>query len=428
MLTNTFTPHVGGVARSVEAFTAEYRQLGHRVLVVAPMFDDSPEVETDVIRIPAIQHFNGSDFSLPIPVPGLLSSALAEAPPDVVHSHHPFLLGDTALRVAATYNAPVVFTHHTQYDQYTHYLSAESSTLQRIAVEIATGYCNLCQGVIAPSQSVVAGLRGHGVDVPIEVIPTGVDSERFAQGDGQRFRQQMKIPPIAFVVGHVGRLAPEKNLAFLADAVSCFLHKHKGAYFLVVGCGSMEAEIEARLAEHGLADRLRMAGVRQGQSLVDAYHAMDAFAFASQTETQGMVVTEAMAAGVPVVAVEAPGVGDVVVDGQNGRLLPAENADHFAEALAWVAGLKANQRKKMAKHMERTVEHFSIRQCATRALEFYETLRATVPQIKPTDDSAWAAALRWVEEELKILTYHAKAVGGALATAITADEKSEDAP
>src|SRR5437867_1837186 len=131
MATNTFTPHVGGVARSVECFTAEYRRLGHRVLIVAPTFENTPDEERDVVRYPSLEHFNGSDFSVPMPMPGLLLSRLAEVPPDVVHSHHPFLLGDTALRVAAAQNVPVVFTHHTLYDQYVHYLGSDSPLLQR---------------------------------------------------------------------------------------------------------------------------------------------------------------------------------------------------------------------------------------------------------------------------------------------------------
>jgi glycogen synthase len=116
MMTNTFTPHVGGVARSVEAFTAEYRRRGHRVLVVAPVFPNMPQDEIDVVRIPAIQEFNGSDFSIVLPVSGLLTEVLDEFLPDIIHSHHSYLLGVTALRVARYRNLPLVFTHHTLYE------------------------------------------------------------------------------------------------------------------------------------------------------------------------------------------------------------------------------------------------------------------------------------------------------------------------
>src|SRR3990172_3888517 len=124
MFTNTYTPHVGGVARSVEAFSGAYRRRGHRVLVVAPEFADQPQHEEDVVRIPAIQNFNGSDFSVVLPVPGSLDDVLDAFKPDIVHAHHPFLLGNTAVRVARFRELPLVFTHHTLYEQYTHYVPA----------------------------------------------------------------------------------------------------------------------------------------------------------------------------------------------------------------------------------------------------------------------------------------------------------------
>ncbi len=132
MCTNTFTPHVGGVARSVEQFTDQFRQRGHRILVVAPEFPDIPAKESGVLT--AVQHFNGSDFSVPVPIPGMLHAALDRFRPDIVHSHHPFLLGDTVLRISASRNIPVVFTHHTQYERYTHYVPGDSELLKRFAV------------------------------------------------------------------------------------------------------------------------------------------------------------------------------------------------------------------------------------------------------------------------------------------------------
>jgi glycosyltransferase involved in cell wall biosynthesis len=193
MLTNTYAPHVGGVARSVEGFAGEFRKLGHRVVIAAPIFDGAPKEERDVIRFPAMQRFNGSDFSVPLPVPGKLSSALRKFPPAVVHSHHPFLLGDTALRVAAGRKIPIVFTHHTLYEKFTHYVPGDSAKMKRFIVELVTGYCNLCDGVIAPSRSVAELLRLRGVKTRIATIPTGVDLEAFGKGDGRPTRCQMPL-------------------------------------------------------------------------------------------------------------------------------------------------------------------------------------------------------------------------------------------
>mgnify|MGYP005726068679 FL=1 len=182
MLTNTYLPHLGGVARSVSAFTEQLRVSGHQVLIVAPTFENQPEEELDVIRIPAIQHFNGTDFSVRLPIPVELSDKIELFNPDIVHSHHSFLMGDTALRVAALYNVPIIFTHHTMYEQYTHYVPGDSLALKRYVIDLTTSYANLCNRVIAPSESVREILIKRKVTQPIEVIPTGVDVATFMQG------------------------------------------------------------------------------------------------------------------------------------------------------------------------------------------------------------------------------------------------------
>ncbi len=418
MFTNTFTPHVGGVARSVESFAEEYRRLGHRVLVIAPTFDGTPPGETDVIRVPAIQNFNGSDFSVPVTLPGMLYSALEDFRPQIVHSHHPFLLGDSALRLAAARGVPIVFTHHTQYEKYTHYVPGHSTAMQRFAVDLATGYCNLCDAVIAPSESIAEMLRGQGVQTRIEVVPTGVDARRLMAGGRhtpRQSRERLGVPAKGFVVGHVGRLAPEKNLAFLAEAVARFLARRQDACFLVAGVGPSEADLRAAPARHDVADRLHMAGVLERDALADAYRSMDVFAFASQSETQGMVLTEAMTFGVPVVAVDACGVREVVVDGKNGRLLAREDADEFAAALDEIATASAARRAKLRKEALATAEDFSIVRCAAKALSLYETLIAQGRVPKDLQDSLWHATLRWLDREWKIFTNFAGAVGGAVA-------------
>jgi glycosyltransferase involved in cell wall biosynthesis len=414
MVTNTFTPHVGGVARSVQGFTSAFRARGHRVLVLAPVFPGMPAQETDVVRIPAVQRFNGSDFSVPVPVPRRVAAALKPFPPQLVHSHHPFLLGDTALRIAAARGVPMVFTHHTIYERYTHYVPGDSPRLKHFVMDLVTGYCNLCDAVIAPSESVARLLRERGVVARIEVIPTGVDVQVFARGDGSEFRRRMGIPLQAFVVGHVGRLAPEKNLGFLAEAVSRFLRTNDQAYFLVAGTGPSQEVIQQTFAVQGVADRLRVVGVLGQKELAAAYRAFDVFAFASQTETQGMVLTEALAAGIPVVAVDAPGVREVVRDRDNGRLLLHEDIDAFVTALRWVASLTPAERQHLREGITRTAAEFSMDRTANRTLALYESLIGVKPQRKPITTSVWAMARRRIAEEWKILRNIVHAAGGAV--------------
>lgn len=415
MATNTFTPHVGGVARSVQSFTEHLRALGHAVLVVAPEFEGTPDVEPDVMRLPAIQNFNNSSFSVPLVMPGMLLESIEAFKPDVVHAHHPFLLGSTALRIGAAYGLPVVFTHHTRYETYTHYLSLDTETVQRIAVEMAAGFCNLCDAVIAPSGSLAELLHQHNVETPIEVIPTGVDLRRFGNLDGARGRQSHGLPADAWVVGHVGRLAPEKNLNFLARAVIEYLRSDPAAHFLLVGGGPSQEEIEKMFADAALPSRLHLAGTLEGNALADAYASMDVFAFASKSETQGMVITEAMAAELPVVALDASGVRDVVQDRANGRLLTEETPEAFVAALSWVAKLSAADLRKLKGAARTTAERFSMPNCTARLVKVYESAIARHARlVRDIDDSPWARSLRWLDKELAIVSNLAGAVSQAL--------------
>jgi glycosyltransferase involved in cell wall biosynthesis len=423
IFTNTFTPHVGGVARSVEAFTAEYRARGHRVLVVAPEFPDMPQDEVDVVRIPAIQNFNASDFSVALPLHADLSETLDAFQPDIVHSQHPFLLGMTALRIARYRQLPLVFTHHTLYEQYTHYVPGDSPALKRFAIDLATRYANLCDQVFAPSESIQALLQERGVVTPIKVVPTGVRLENFAQGDGRSVREQMGIPEDAFVVGHLGRLAPEKNLEFLAQTVADFVGSHPPAHFLVIGTGPSEEAMRAIFARAGIAARLHIAGILQQQALADALHAMDVFAFASQSETQGMVLTEAMAAGLPVVALDAPGAREVVKDQHNGRLLLEESSATFSAALHWVAELAPEQVRDLKQAALDTAAAFSMPRSADKALDCYASIKPKPSADASSDERDWEDVITWIKTEWDILKSVAGASDAAIGTGLFSEKE-----
>ncbi|MCX2782458.1 glycosyltransferase [Microbulbifer thermotolerans] len=387
MLTNTYLPHVGGVARSVAAFSEEYRKRGHRVLVVAPEFPEKIKGEQDVIRIHALQNFNGSDFSVALPFSGHLRERLEAFRPDIVHAHHPFLLGMTALRISRAWELPLVFTHHTLYERYTHYVPADSQALKRFVIELATRYANLASLVFAPSASIAALLRRRGVKTAIAEVPTGVQRQHFIAGNGNKAREKYQIPQSAFVLGHLGRLAPEKNLTFLSAVVAEFMQNNPHVHFLLVGDGPMAKEIKDLFASRGLSARLHMPGTLQGALQSDAYAAMDGFIFTSTSETQGMVLSEAMASGVPVIALDANGTREVVRDGINGRLLSRENRGDFIAALQWLCEQTPQQRHKLKQEALRTAENFSMENCATRALALYEPL---LKHNWPLDDSLYA--------------------------------------
>jgi glycosyltransferase involved in cell wall biosynthesis len=413
MFTNTYTPYTGGVAQSVSRFAEEFRKNRHQVMVVAPAFHGVPPREENVIRFPALCNLSEGNFSVPVPVPGIISASVKAFAPDIIHSHHPFLLGDTALRMAAAYNIPVVFTHHTMYENYTHYVGGNSKRLKRFVIEMVGGYCNLCDAVIAPSQTIADLLASRGIKVPIHVIATGVDARIFGQQDNGYFRKKLHIPSDAFVIGHVGRLASEKNLDFLAEAVARFLTLHPDACFLIAGAGPSEKQIRTIFRHYGLWSRVYLLGVLDMEEIVKAYHAMDVFVFSSHSETQGIVLIEAMAAGTPVVALDAPGVREVVMDRRNGRLLMAEDLNTFVSALDWIYGMHPEDKENLKQEIVKTVQKFSMPQLASKLIDLYQSLVHSKPGFKNIDTGSSASARRRIEKEWEILNNIVFALGNS---------------
>lgn len=429
MFTNTYLPHVGGVARSVSTYEQELRRRGHDVRIVAPQFEGALDSTEYVLRTPAVQNFNGSDFSYTIPQPGLIADFLNRIEPMIIHSHHPFLLGDAALRAAWTRRAPLIFTHHTLYEQYTRYVPLDSEAWQRIAIQMATEYANLCTHVIAPSQSIAELLTKRGVTRPISVIPTGIDLARFGSGDGQRFRRRFGISPDALFIGHVGRLAGEKNLDYLARAVGKFLAQNGAAVLAVVGTGDQQDAIRQTVATAAEADRIVMTGNLSGQDLVEAYAAMDLFVFSSQSETQGLVLAEAMAARTPVLALDGPGVRDVVSEA-NGLLLSADASEEaFAAALAELTRDRAALRK-LGESARLAVAEYGLEACADRLLALYEQLNEERASDTEADPGPWDRLLRRLEIEWNLFVEKTSALSAAVveteATKVNLDQLTSD--
>ena len=413
MFTNTYLPHVGGVARSVATFAEDLCRLGHRVLVIAPTFPedtDSVGEQYEVLRLPAIQNFNGSDFSVRVPHPFVINDKIDQFAPDVIHSHHPYLLGDAAIRAARTRDLPLVFTHHTLYEKYTHYVPLDSETLRHFVIELSTEYANHCTKVVAPSLSVARLLRKRGVKTVIEEIPTGVDIQFFSKGRGEKIRQAYGIPQDALVIGHLGRLAPEKNLTYLAESVALFLESNRQALFVVAGSGPSKTEIQRIFADRFLSEQLLLLGIVKGQNLADVYKAMDLFVFSSKSETQGMVLTEAMAASTPVIALDASGTREVVEDGRNGRLL-AETASpqSFAQAIRSFTE-DATRAEEWQNEALKTANRFSRETSAERLVQLYQSILDSTSGQKKGELIRWNNILRRLKAEWELASEKTKAV------------------
>ncbi len=374
MFTNTYLPHVGGVARSVHTFFRDLQQKGHQVLIVAPTFagDDADNSEDDtILRVPAIQNFNGSDFSMRIAVPFYIDERLDAFSPEIIHSHHPYLLGDAAFRAARRRRLPLVFTHHTLYEEYTHYVTGDNDNFKQFARNLSIMYANLCDQVVAPSKSIADLITERGVTTPVTQIPTGVDTQFFSSGDAHGFKKAYHIPENAFIIGHVGRLAPEKNLEFLAKSVAGSMQTLEDTWFCVAGDGPDRQIIHDIFTDCRLAHRLILTGNLTGSALADAYQAMDLFVFSSQSETQGMVLTEAMAAKTPVIALDGPGVREVVENKKNGILLPADAEQKKFSRVICDAVSDPEKIRPWQAYAAQTALKFSRDACVNKLLDLY---------------------------------------------------------
>ena len=246
-------------------------------------------------------------------------------------------------------------------------------------------------------------LRRRGVQVPIHIVPTGVRLEAFDTGSGEGFRAIMGIPQDAFLVGHVGRLAPEKNLGFLARALERFLGEVSSAHAIIAGVGPSLESLRRDFAGPRSGGRVHFAGVLYGPFLASVYQAMDVFAFASLSETQGMVLLEAMAAAVPVVALAAPGVDEVVRDGENGQLLAPGDAAAFAAALRAMAERPGEAREAFCRQARATAEACSLARTTETALAAYQGLFIRSRRPKGEAQEAWQRTIRTLRSEWDLL-------------------------
>jgi glycosyltransferase involved in cell wall biosynthesis len=298
------------------------------------------------------------------------------------------------------------------YEQYTHYVPIDSEAIKRFAIQMAVEYCNLCTHVVAPSESVARLLGERGVTTPVSSIPTGIDTDLYASGNSSRARAKYGIEQTSVVVGHVGRLAAEKNLEYLARAVQRFLDIRQDAVFLLVGSGESADRIKESLRRADAEGRLKMPGCLTGQDLTDAYAAMDVFAFSSHSETQGMVLAEAMAAGAAAVALDAPGAREIV-NHANGRLLACDaSEEEFAQALQELTSDRELLRQFQAAALE-TSRDFSIDATADRMLDVYEGLLRDHEHGREGDPGPWDRLRGRLEIEWNLLIEKTSAIVAA---------------
>lgn len=330
--TNIYKPVINGVVRSVSTYRQALTEMGNNVFIFAQE-DDYKDEEPFIFRYPSMPLPISIDLQAAIPISPAIDWMLPSLKLDVIHAHHPVLLGQVAANKAEKLNLPLVFTFHTKYEEYTHYFPIPQETVQeflKYAVhDWMRFYMRRCQHIIVPSKSLLKTLQNnYGLESNYTIIPTGIDLRPYRQAEGERVRKEHGWGEGKVMIS-VGRLAKEKNWALFINAAAKAIKKHPDLRVVILGDGPMCGEIGKLAASLGISDNLELLGNVPFEKVPAYLQAADFFSFASTTETQGLVTLEALAADLPVVAVDASGTRDIVQHEVQGLLV--EETD---EALA----------------------------------------------------------------------------------------------
>lgn len=334
--TNYYLPVVNGVVRSVESFREALTPQGHNVFVFAQADGDYEDEAPFIFRYPSLTLPMEAEIQTAIPVSPFVNQLLPPLKLDVIHTHHPILLGQTAVRKAEELDLPLVFTFHTQYREYTHYVPIPQEMIQeflRGAVQNwLRDFMRQCQHIVIPSESMKEILaRDYGLRDHYTVIPTGIDLKPYRTADGEALRSRMGWQNDQVLVS-TGRLAKEKNWPTLLKAAKKVHREHPDLRVVLIGDGTQKVSLQKLASELGIAERVTFTGELPFAEVITYLKAADVFGFASVTETQGLVTMEAMAAGLPVVAVDGSGTRDIVDNGKQGFLV-RKDADELAASV-----------------------------------------------------------------------------------------------
>ena len=384
----SYLPYRSGVMIATDVLARGLTEAGHRVLLVVPRPAGEPPARTpDEPEVAWLPSYQGPPpappgYRIPLPIP---SGALREARdfrPDVVHAQSPFISGLMAHRTARAARAPLVFTHHTRFGDYRHYLGPLAAPGGALMSAYLRRFWLGCAAIIAPGSELAAEIAeeiGPRARPLVRAIPTGLDLDWIgAIPEGHPRREAGWKPGVDFVVASVGRLAREKSVDVLLEAFAKAAESRPELRFLLIGAGPLEEMVRGRAERPDLRGRLFVAGQQSRDHALGLLKACELFAFASRTETQGLVLAEALACGVPVVALEGPGVRDTVRDGVDGLVVSRDPESAAPERLASALLDLANdpeRRNAIARNAREGAPRFALQRRVGEVVELYrETL------------------------------------------------------
>jgi glycosyltransferase involved in cell wall biosynthesis len=375
MLSDVYFPRINGVSTSIETFRRDLADVGVSACLIAPDYP-AAEVGNDVMRIAARRlPFDPEDRLMRWRALNQAANELAGNGMNLIHIHTPFAAHYTGVKTARRHGLPVIATYHTHFEEYVrHYLPFLPAPLLKAAARrLARHQCQSLDAVVVPSPAMQDTLADYGVTVPMHVLPTGIPVDRFAHGDGRCFRASYAIDEDRPLALYVGRVAHEKNIDFLLHAHAHALRRRPELLLIVAGEGPALAGLQQMAKNLGLDAHVRFVGyLDREHELPDCYAAADVFAFASRTETQGLVLLEALAAGLPVYALACLGTTDIVAPGRGAIAAPGD-VEAFGRGLAELAADRP-RRGRMARDARAFAAEWSAPERARQMAALYRSL------------------------------------------------------
>ncbi len=374
-ISDVYFPRVNGVSTSIRTFVGQLQELGHEVHLIAPDYGITTEDEAWIKRIPSRKiYFDLEDRLMKY---GLAINRLLELRRekyDLIHIHTPFVAHYLGQKLAHLLDVPCVETYHTFFEDYLHhYLPWIPKGMARgIARFVSRRQCNGVDAIVAPSKPMLDVLRQYGVKAKAEVIPTGLQTQSFAPADGNAFREKHGIPLDRPMILYVGRVAFEKNIAFLLRMAVELREMQPEVLLVVAGEGPAEESLHKLSKELNLQQNIQFIGyMDRNTELNGCYKAADVFVFSSKSETQGLVIIEAMAQGTPVVAIAELGTKSILIEGE-GALIAPEDEVIFAERVNTLLQDKKVRNALGTKARAYVEEKWTSRAQAERVVEFYQ--------------------------------------------------------
>lgn len=381
-ISDVYFPRINGVSTSIRTFVEQLQKLGHEVHLIAPEYESATQNATQnneawVKRIPARSiYFDPEDKLMKYGEAMKLLPELEKEQYDIIHVHTPFVAHYLGLKLATKLNIPCIETYHTFFEDYLHhYLPWVPKALARgMARMISKRQCNAVDAIVAPSNPMLDVLRGYGVNVAAEVIPTGLQESSFTVADGQAFRIKYGIALDRPMLLYVGRVAFEKNINFLLEMTKVLCEKRPDVLLVVTGEGPAEASLHHLSKTLAIENNVQFIGYLDRNTELNAcYESADVFVFASKSETQGLVLLEAMAQGTPVVAIAELGTASILIEGK-GALIATENTLLFSEKVHQLL-MYPEHRFELGKQAKSyALDKWTAKLQAERMVQFYSQL------------------------------------------------------